>query len=659
MSVLSFLILVFYRDELSSSLEVNSLDIDINTSYSESFAGDVIKLELLNHDLDSSVMSFLSGDLGESERFDAYVNDLQEALSGLIKISTTSTPLSESVKNKVQSMSERINEKIEDYEKFVATLKSYQVADVTLSILKNSVLKEAELQVKNYDALMFAIDTSYNSVQQVKASNDTLRVSVTLASLDRSEKKLITNYPNLNSIYEFFEQARDVVSYKAKVNELKNKFLKQQEQLIFSDLVEEITKHSLRVNVVEPIKQSKPISLLGIISLVCVSLISVVFVGSRIFNGKHLSFFPLKLVDLSLESSAKFDPTYKDNSHAKVTFPEESKSLIASNVAVADNSKVSENNNVQNMEEFASVFSHKVNVPLDFMGENIKSLSDVLEEVHDIFTSLEAEREKQNIPDLLSARIESSSVYELPFTIANILEGLKCTKDIVENMKNMSQRKRLSPPDIDLNTIVYSVLDMKEIKIDPIVNLKLKLSSDPALINIPASDIRNIVDSLISNSLEAIESRNNINGVVEVTTAVRGGTVKLVVRDNGIGIPCENIKKVYDPFFTTKKEDQFSAGFGLTLARRTIERFGGTIEIARNPDSGVIVRVSLPGKNKTANRKNVSTRRDVLTVTSSQVKEFRSFSSITELPNNNSSMSNHKKPINVVPLSDKDKVAGD
>jgi len=59
--------------------------------------------------------------------------------------------------------------------------------------------------------------------------------------------------------------------------------------------------------------------------------------------------------------------------------------------------------------------------------------------------------------------------------------------------------------------------------------------------------------------------------------------ITITVRDNGPGIPEEQLAQIFDPFFTTR---QAGLGLGLAISQQIIESFGGTLTAAQAPTSG-------------------------------------------------------------------------
>jgi len=73
--------------------------------------------------------------------------------------------------------------------------------------------------------------------------------------------------------------------------------------------------------------------------------------------------------------------------------------------------------------------------------------------------------------------------------------------------------------------------------------------------------------------------------------AASARAVEVVVRDSGVGIPTEQLSRIFEPYFTTKTK---GTGLGLALVRQTIHDHGGTISVASEPGRGTVFTVTIP-----------------------------------------------------------------
>lgn len=102
------------------------------------------------------------------------------------------------------------------------------------------------------------------------------------------------------------------------------------------------------------------------------------------------------------------------------------------------------------------------------------------------------------------------------------------------------------------------------------------------------------IEQILTNIwLNAFDALSSDNGCIRVVTAqgVANGEVRLIVADNGPGIPDDILDTIFDPFFTTKEVGR-GTGLGLAVAYGLVEELGGRIEVENR--NGAIFTVFLP-----------------------------------------------------------------
>jgi signal transduction histidine kinase len=93
--------------------------------------------------------------------------------------------------------------------------------------------------------------------------------------------------------------------------------------------------------------------------------------------------------------------------------------------------------------------------------------------------------------------------------------------------------------------------------------------------------------NLILNAIDATEA----GGRIELAAERHGGDVVVAVRDNGAGMPPDQAKRVFEPYFTTKKH---GTGLGLFVTRKLVADHGGSVEFESRPGQETVFRVRLP-----------------------------------------------------------------
>lgn len=101
--------------------------------------------------------------------------------------------------------------------------------------------------------------------------------------------------------------------------------------------------------------------------------------------------------------------------------------------------------------------------------------------------------------------------------------------------------------------------------------------------------IRQVVLNLLTNAVHALDR----GGRITITISGSVEETRLEIRDNGCGIPADQLGRVFDPFFTTKPQDQ-GTGLGLFVVHKIVTDMGGDITVDSRPGGGTAVTVTLP-----------------------------------------------------------------
>jgi nitrogen fixation/metabolism regulation signal transduction histidine kinase len=144
----------------------------------------------------------------------------------------------------------------------------------------------------------------------------------------------------------------------------------------------------------------------------------------------------------------------------------------------------------------------------------------------------------------------------------------------------------------DLNQLIADVAELYRAQ-EGAAELALQL--DPHLPQISADRvrIRQILNNLVTNSLEALEGKSGARIEIETQAAEDGPKqmVAITVSDNGPGFQRDLIGTVFDPYVTSKPK---GTGLGLAIVKKIVEEHGGRIEADNRRSGGARVRVLLP-----------------------------------------------------------------
>jgi two-component system nitrogen regulation sensor histidine kinase NtrY len=141
----------------------------------------------------------------------------------------------------------------------------------------------------------------------------------------------------------------------------------------------------------------------------------------------------------------------------------------------------------------------------------------------------------------------------------------------------------------DLNAVVAEAVLLFQDAHKDIV-FEFKPSEGLPKFDLDAEQINRVMINLLDNAVAAI---NKKNGRIEITVSYdeqhRKATV--AVADDGAGVPSSNKRKVFEPYFSTKK---FGTGLGLAIVNSIISDHHGQVSVADNNPTGTIVSFQLP-----------------------------------------------------------------
>ena len=117
--------------------------------------------------------------------------------------------------------------------------------------------------------------------------------------------------------------------------------------------------------------------------------------------------------------------------------------------------------------------------------------------------------------------------------------------------------------------------------------VEVDIEGEDAVLQADGELIRATVANLLLNSAQAMGGR----GCITIRLSSTPAAATIEIRDTGPGIPPDIRAQIFEPFFTTKSR---GGGLGLPIARRTVERHGGTLTIDGHPDGGTVATLTLP-----------------------------------------------------------------
>ncbi|HPV50899.1 MAG TPA: ATP-binding protein [Smithella sp.] len=136
------------------------------------------------------------------------------------------------------------------------------------------------------------------------------------------------------------------------------------------------------------------------------------------------------------------------------------------------------------------------------------------------------------------------------------------------------------------------------------ITCNITIAEDLWPCEIDATQIKQVIENVLINAREAMPDGGSVQMTTENTTTGtnirslgQGNYIRIIIKDSGIGIPRENLPRIFDPYFTTKKTKEHGGiGLGLAISDSIIKYHNGLITVESIVNSGTTFSIYLPAK---------------------------------------------------------------
>jgi len=253
--------------------------------------------------------------------------------------------------------------------------------------------------------------------------------------------------------------------------------------------------------------------------------------------------------------------------------------------------------------------AHEVNTPLGFVRNNLEVMSkfqnrmiDTLAEYHFLRDQLingnvDALEEQLNKVSEISKKIEGQQFKDKVEAVLNeSLVGIDRIQELVLDLKNFSRLDEESFKLSNINEGIESALKIANNMIKNKVTIHKDFIGNLDVECFPAR-MNQVFLNLISNGVQAIADSGDlwISTSREMIESKEYGVIS--IKDNGKGIPKENLEKIFEPFFTTKPVGE-GTGLGLSIVYKIIEQHNGFITVDSEVGTGTTFLIKIPVRQK-------------------------------------------------------------
>ncbi|MHA2495967.1 MAG: PAS domain S-box protein [Candidatus Hodarchaeales archaeon] len=219
-------------------------------------------------------------------------------------------------------------------------------------------------------------------------------------------------------------------------------------------------------------------------------------------------------------------------------------------------------------------------------------LSRASEILSDMQSSLGEKKLLKSLENLPSKALENLITTSVRIQQEN-MEGLERMISIIENLLKFSRSKTTETTRLEMcqiSEILRTATNMLKYQLKDSISMKLALDDLPPVLG-QADRLTQVFFNILDNAVDAIGDKKP--GAIEVTSSLAIGKIEVCIRDNGTGIPEENIPKLFEPFFTTKPPGK-GTGLGLSIVHEIIQGHGGQMFVESRLGVGTEVKVTLP-----------------------------------------------------------------
>ncbi len=238
----------------------------------------------------------------------------------------------------------------------------------------------------------------------------------------------------------------------------------------------------------------------------------------------------------------------------------------------------------------ASGVAHEINNPNQFIMSNLPPLKKALEESQPIL-----EKYCEEYGDFRIGGLNYSEVRDrLPVLFNNIMEGSQRIKNIVKELREYIKGYPAEHSEtIRFNSVVHSALTLLSNLIGKSTNaFFVDYGRNMPVITGHYQRLEQVVINLVQNACQALTCKEE---KISIATRFNEGerSVLLTVSDEGVGIPEDQLDRVTDLFFTTKREIG-GIGLGLAISSKIVIEHGGKLIFTPSIKKGTVVTMSLP-----------------------------------------------------------------
>ncbi len=256
---------------------------------------------------------------------------------------------------------------------------------------------------------------------------------------------------------------------------------------------------------------------------------------------------------------------------------------------IRDKEKLMQASKMASLGTLVAGVAHEINNPNNFIMLNAPLLQEAWEDARPILEQHARDHGDFKLAGLPFSRISG----QMSNLFAGIIDGSKRIKHIVNDLKDFARQSPINTgQNVDMNQVIVKTLNLTQKLINKHTdNFQVYYAENLPLVGGDSQKLEQVIINLILNACQSLNGKDRQVLVRSFYNQEKQAVIVEVV-DQGEGISAENLPRITDPFFSTRRKTG-GTGLGLAVTSSIVKDHGGILEFASGPGKGTTAKLYL------------------------------------------------------------------